>query len=107
MSGLPVVDRAKGLVGIVTEGDFLRRSELGTERRRPSWLELFTSRTKSRRVRTCQGRSVDEVMTTDVETIFRRTLRLTNSSGSWRRTRLNGCSLSRTASWSGSLRGRT
>ncbi|WP_438396213.1 CBS domain-containing protein [Caballeronia sp. DA-9] len=46
ISGLPVVDRAKGLVGIVTEGDFLRRSELGTERRRPSGLELFTSRPK-------------------------------------------------------------
>ena len=35
ISGLPVVDKEGELVGIVTEGDFLRRSELGTQRRRP------------------------------------------------------------------------
>jgi CBS domain-containing protein len=35
ISGLPVVDPAGRLVGIVTEGDFLRRPETGTERRQP------------------------------------------------------------------------
>src|SRR3954454_3702746 len=40
ISGLPVVDKAGNLVGIVTEGDFLRRSETGTERRRPRWVEF-------------------------------------------------------------------
>lgn len=40
ISGLPVVDDAGKLVGIVTEGDFLRRSETGTERRRPRWLQF-------------------------------------------------------------------
>jgi CBS domain-containing protein len=35
ISGLPVVDKDGRLVGIVTEGDFLRRVETGTERRRP------------------------------------------------------------------------
>ena len=30
ISGLPVVDKKGELVGIVTEGDFLRRGELGT-----------------------------------------------------------------------------
>jgi CBS domain-containing protein len=30
ISGLPVVDGKAGLVGILTEGDLLRRSELGT-----------------------------------------------------------------------------
>ena len=39
-SGLPVVDAAGALVGIVTEGDFLRRTETGTVRRRPRWLEF-------------------------------------------------------------------
>jgi CBS domain-containing protein len=29
VSGLPVIDEAGSLVGIVSEGDFLRRSELG------------------------------------------------------------------------------
>jgi CBS domain-containing protein len=32
ISGLPVVDAGGYLVGIVTEGDFLRRSEIGTSR---------------------------------------------------------------------------
>ena len=32
VSGLPVVDGQGQLVGMVTEGDFLRRSEIGTER---------------------------------------------------------------------------
>ena len=41
ISGLPVVDAAGRLVGIVTEGDFLRRTETGTERRHPRWLEFF------------------------------------------------------------------
>ncbi len=34
ISGLPVVDVQGGLIGIVTEGDFVRRPETGTERRR-------------------------------------------------------------------------
>ena len=38
ISGLPVIDKDGELVGIVTESDFLRRSELGTQRRRPKWL---------------------------------------------------------------------
>jgi len=41
ISGLPVIDAGGDLVGIVTEGDFLRRSETGTERRRPRWLEFL------------------------------------------------------------------
>ena len=38
ISGLPVVDAGGRLVGVVTEGDFLRRGELGTQRSRPAWL---------------------------------------------------------------------
>ena len=41
ISGLPVVDGTGSLVGIVTEGDFLRRAETGTVRRRPRWLEFL------------------------------------------------------------------
>jgi CBS domain-containing protein len=41
ISGLPVIDQKGGLSGIVTEGDFLRRAETGTERRRPRWLEFL------------------------------------------------------------------
>jgi CBS domain-containing protein len=41
VSGLPVMDAAGTLIGMVTEGDLLRRAEIGTERRRSRWLELL------------------------------------------------------------------
>jgi CBS domain-containing protein len=41
VSGLPVLDDAGRLVGIVSERDFLRRGEIGTGRKRPAWLEFF------------------------------------------------------------------
>src|ERR1043166_6366229 len=41
ISGLPVVSADKRLVGVLTEGDFLRRGELGTTRKRSRWLEVF------------------------------------------------------------------
>jgi CBS domain-containing protein len=42
ISGVPVVDAAGALVGIVSESDLLRRAEAGTERRRTWWLEMLT-----------------------------------------------------------------
>ena len=39
VSGLPVVDHAGRLVGIVSQGDFIRRAEIGTQRKR--WLSVF------------------------------------------------------------------
>jgi CBS domain-containing protein len=41
ISGMPVTDENGALVGMLTEGDLLRRSELGMERRRPRWLEFL------------------------------------------------------------------
>ncbi len=43
VSGLPVLDSSGELVGIVSESDFLRRSEIGTQRKRASWLQYFLS----------------------------------------------------------------
>ena len=34
ISGLPVVGEAGNLVGIISEGDFIRRAEIGTQRKR-------------------------------------------------------------------------
>jgi CBS domain-containing protein len=67
LSGLPVVDAEKQLVGIVSEGDFLRRFELGTEVQRPRWIEFLRGpgRAAEEFART-HGRKVDEVMSTDV-----------------------------------------
>ena len=70
ISALPVVEADGGLVGIVSEGDLLRRSEIGTQRRRPHWLEflLGPGRLASEYAQT-HGRKVKEVMTTDPETV--------------------------------------
>jgi CBS domain-containing protein len=41
ISALPVVDEHRELIGIISEGDLIRRAELGTDRHRSWWLELF------------------------------------------------------------------
>jgi len=70
ISGLPVVDAKGQVVGVVTEGDFLRRGELGTQRRRPRWLEFLVGpgQLATEYVRAC-GRKVDEIMTPDPHTV--------------------------------------
>src|SRR5262245_33350204 len=70
ISGLPVVDDKGRLVGIVTEGDFLRRGELGTQRQRPRWLEflLGPGRLAAEYVQ-ASGQKVAQVMTPEVKTI--------------------------------------
>jgi CBS domain-containing protein len=70
ISGLPVVDASGNLVGIVTEGDFLRRSETGTERKRSRWVEfLLGPGTLAKDYVQSHARKIDEVMTADVATI--------------------------------------
>jgi CBS domain-containing protein len=70
ISGLPVVDATGNLVGIVTEGDFLRRGEIGTQRQRPKWLEFVVGpgRLATEYVHS-SGRTVEEVMTPDPCTV--------------------------------------
>jgi CBS domain-containing protein len=41
VSAVPIVEGDMRLVGIVSEGDLMRRPELGTERRSSWWLKLF------------------------------------------------------------------
>jgi len=70
ISGLPVVDKNGTLAGIVTEGDFLRRAETGTQRKRPRWLEfLLGPGTLAKDYVHSHGRRIDEVMTTDVRSV--------------------------------------
>jgi CBS domain-containing protein len=70
ISGLPVVDAKGGLVGMVTEGDFLRRSEIGTERRRPKWIEFVLGPGRiAEEYAHASGRKVEEVMTQDPVTV--------------------------------------
>ena len=67
ISGLPVVDEEGAVVGILTEGDLLRRAETGTTPRHPRWVELLLGpgRLAEEFTRT-HARKVGEVMTTEV-----------------------------------------
>ncbi|HEX2726690.1 MAG TPA: CBS domain-containing protein [Beijerinckiaceae bacterium] len=67
ISGAPVLDAQGRLVGMVSEGDLIRRAEIGTEKRRSWWLELLTGAEDSARnfVRAHAVKLAD-VMTRDV-----------------------------------------
>jgi len=41
VSGLPVVDATGKLIGVVSEGDFLRRGEIGTQRKYSRFLRFI------------------------------------------------------------------
>jgi CBS domain-containing protein len=67
VSGVFVIDAQKQLAGIVTEGDLLRRAEIGTERRRLRWIEFLVgsgavaedyTRSHARKVRDIMAREV-------------------------------------------------
>jgi CBS domain-containing protein len=70
LSGLPVIDGAGKLVGVLSEGDFLRRRETQTERRRSRWLEFLMGPGKIASEYThTHGSKVSEVMTAEVQTV--------------------------------------
>jgi CBS domain-containing protein len=74
ISGMPVVDESGALVGIVSEGDLLHRVETGTETRRSSWLELFSStRNLAGTFVKEHGRLVSDVMSSEVIAIDEKT----------------------------------
>src|ERR1700674_909476 len=70
ISSLPVFDQAGMLVGIVSQGDFIRRAEIGTQRKRGRWLQLLLGPGKvaSDFVHE-RGRKVGEIMTLDPCTV--------------------------------------
>jgi CBS domain-containing protein len=69
ISGVPVVDRDGKLVGIVSEGDLLHRSETGTGRKRSWWLGLLADdRGRAADYIKEHSKRVADVMTTDVTT---------------------------------------
>ncbi len=70
ISALFVFDERKALIGVLSEGDLLRRGELGTEGRRPHWLEsLLSGGRLAHDYAHAHGRKVAEVMTKDVVSI--------------------------------------
>jgi CBS-domain-containing membrane protein len=74
ISAVPVVDRDKRVVGMVSEGDLLHRAETGTERRRSWWLEMVASTNQlSGEYIKSHSSSVKDVMTRDVISVTEET----------------------------------
>ena len=70
ISGLPVVDKEGKLVGVLSEGDFLRRRETRTEHKRSRWLEFLMGPGRiAAEYSHSHGSKVAEVMTTEVQTV--------------------------------------
>jgi CBS domain-containing protein len=70
ISGVPVVDTAGNLVGVASEGDLLRRAELGTEKTRGGWATFFTGAgTLATDYVRANARLVGDVMTRVVVTV--------------------------------------
>jgi CBS domain-containing protein len=70
VSGLPVVDTDGKLIGIISEGDFIRRTETGTQRKSGRWLDCLAGadRVAADFVRE-HGRKVGQIMTPDPVTV--------------------------------------
>ena len=70
ISGVPVLDKNGQLVGIVTEGDLLRRAETGTERRRSRWSQWFSanSRLAAEYIKS-HARRVEDIMSREVVSV--------------------------------------
>ena len=63
ISGLPVVDTTGNLTGIVSEDDFIRRSEIGTQRRPGRWLDfIFRPEQSAIDYIRQHGRKISEIM---------------------------------------------
>jgi CBS domain-containing protein len=70
VSGLPVIDEAGRLVGIVSQGDFIRRAEIGTQRKRGRWLKFLLGPGKAASDFVHErGRKVEEIMTPEPLTV--------------------------------------
>src|SRR6188474_534479 len=69
ISAAPVINDEGRLVGIVSEGDLMRRSEIGTERRRSWWLQcLVAPETKAQEFIKAHAVKVADVMSKHVVT---------------------------------------
>src|SRR5271165_5008519 len=71
ISAVPVVDAQGQLLGIISEGDLVRRAELGTNHHRSWWLEMFSGKSKEALAKEdlkSRGCKVRDVMTKNVIT---------------------------------------
>jgi CBS domain-containing protein len=67
ISAVPVIDLQGKLLGIVSEGDLMRRAETGTEHRRAWWLDMLSSsQSQAADFVKSHGRKARDVMTEHV-----------------------------------------
>jgi len=67
ISALPVVDEEGRVVGVISEADLMRREEIGTEKRRPWWLEAMTPGAKlAKEFAHSHGKRVEELMSREL-----------------------------------------
>ena len=70
ISGVPVVDGDDAVLGIVSEGDLMRRPETGAAPRRSWWLEFAaSSRWRAAEYIRSHGVTAGDIMTRDVVTV--------------------------------------
>lgn len=72
VSALPVLDEEDRMIGIVSEGDLVRRAELGTETSGSWWL-VALAKDGAADYRKTHGRTVNDVMTSSVVSVARTT----------------------------------
>lgn len=72
ISALPVMDGKDRVIGIVSEGDLVRRAELGTDAGRPWWLQAFAEGSAQDYLKT-HGTSVRDVMSSPAVSVRRTT----------------------------------
>lgn len=71
ISGAPVVAADGSVVGIISEGDLLRRVEIGTDKptRRSSWLEFFAHGDNAQSYIKSHAQRVEDVMSPEVVSV--------------------------------------
>ncbi|MBX3523580.1 MAG: CBS domain-containing protein [Xanthobacteraceae bacterium] len=70
ISALPIIDEKGRLIGIVSEGDLIRRAEIGTQKHRSWWLSLFTSNIQlAEEYSRAHSRLIKDLMTNEVVTV--------------------------------------
>ena len=70
ISAVLVHDADNALTGVLSEGDLMRRAELGAERKRPRWLEALASGGRlAESYAHSHGRKIGEIMTRKLITV--------------------------------------
>ena len=74
ISAVPVVDADQRILGIVSEGDLMRRTETDTEIRHSWWLEaMLSTEDRAREYIKVHGRKAGDVMTRDLVSVTEET----------------------------------